>query len=257
MNQLDNFEEYENPILYDQENDPFQDDVKLLQKWALKVNGPIIDLACGTGRATIPLAEAGHTLIGVDIHKGMLTQAKRKTEQTNLNIEWMEQDCTNLQLGVKSPLIYIVGNSFQHFLTNEEQDQLLGSVHNHLEQEGIFIFGTRFPSPDELLQPATEEYWRSYKDETGKMVDVYTISNYDTIQQVQHYMTIRRQKDENGKMIDEKKTNIKLRYVYPQEMDRLLKGNGFEILAVYKDWHETPLTEDSHQMIYVCRKVEA
>ncbi|MEH7236717.1 class I SAM-dependent DNA methyltransferase [Bacillus sp. JJ1562] len=257
MNRLDNFEEYEDPVLYDHENDPYQDDVKFLQKWAAKVNGPIIDLACGTGRATIPLAQSAHPLIGVDIHKGMLSQAKKKTENTNLNIEWIEQDCTKLQLGVKSQLIYIVGNSFQHFLTNEEQDQLLTSVHNHLGNEGVFIFGTRFPSPDELLQPSTEEYWRSYKDEAGKVVDVYTISNYDTIKQIQHYITIRKQIDENGQTIDEKKTNIKLRYVFPQEMDRLLKGNGFEILAVYKDWKETPLTEGSHQMIYVCRKVVA
>lgn len=254
MNKLDNFEEYENPVLYDQENAPFQDDVKFLVKWAAKVEGPIIDLACGTGRATVPLAEAGHTVIGVDIHNGMLTQAKRKTENRNLNIEWIEQDCTKLQLGVKSPLIFIVGNSFQHFLTNEEQDQLLSSVQNHLDNDGIFVFDTRFPSPDELLQPPTEEYWRSYEDEAGKKVDVYTISSYDTIQQVQHYITIRKQKDDNDQVIDEKKTNIKLRYVYPQEMDRLLKGNGFETLAVYKDWNETPLTQDSHQMIYVCRR---
>ncbi|MDR4889706.1 hypothetical protein RGU12_19615 [Fredinandcohnia sp. QZ13] len=57
MNQFDNFEEYEEPDLYDQENDSFQEDVNFLQKWATKVSGPIIDLACGTGRATIPLAE--------------------------------------------------------------------------------------------------------------------------------------------------------------------------------------------------------
>ncbi|MEH7381033.1 class I SAM-dependent methyltransferase [Bacillus sp. JJ1533] len=252
--QINNFEEYEDPILYDQENDPYQDDVTFLQKGAAKVSGPIIDLACGTGRATIPLAKAGHTLIGVDIHHGMLTQAKMKTENTSLNIEWIEQNCTKLQIDIKSPFIYIVGNSFQHFLTNEAQDQLLHSIYNHLEQEGIFIFGTRFPSPDELLQQSTEEYWRSYMDENGKRVDVYTISNYDTIQQVQHYITIRRQRDDSGNTIEEKKTNIKLRYVFPQEMDRLLKGNGFEILAVYKDWNETPLTEDSHQMIYVCKR---
>ncbi|WP_010676658.1 class I SAM-dependent DNA methyltransferase [Bacillus timonensis] len=255
MNQFNNFEEYKDPDLYDQENEPFQDDVKFLMKWATKVNGPIIDLACGTGRATIPLAQAGHTLFGVDIHNGMLTQAKKKTKNTNLEIEWIEQDCTKLQLGEKSPLIFIVGNSFQHFLTNEEQDQLLASVYSHLEKEGIFIFGTRFPSADELLQPATEEYWRSYKDDTGNMINVYTISSYDTIQQVQHYTTIRRKMDDTGKTIDEMKTNIKLRYVFPQEMNRLLKENGFEILAVYKDWNESPLTQDSYQMIYVCRKV--
>lgn len=252
MRHPNNFEEYEDPVQYDVENAPFLEDVTFLQKWAKNVKGPIIDLACGTGRATIPLAQTGHTLIGVDVHKGMLMQAKKKTTP-GLNIEWIEQDCTKLQLCVKSSLIYMVGNSFQHFLTNDDQDQLLNSVHNHLENSGIFIFDTRFPGSDELLQPPTEEYWRSYRDETGKKVDVFTKSSYDAIGQIQHYITTRRTVDAHGKTIDEKKTNIQLRYVYPQEMERLLKGNGFEILAVYKDWNETPLTQDSQQMIYVCR----
>ncbi|WP_326135325.1 class I SAM-dependent methyltransferase [Cytobacillus horneckiae] len=46
-----------------------------------------MDLACGTGRATIPLAIVGHTIIGVDIHKGMLDLAKQKAEVLNLAID--------------------------------------------------------------------------------------------------------------------------------------------------------------------------
>jgi ubiquinone/menaquinone biosynthesis C-methylase UbiE len=181
-------------------------------------------LACGTGRATIPLGSKGHPLIGVDIHKGMLNRAKKKSNALDLPIEWIEQDCTNLNLNVKSPLIYMVGNSFQHFLTNEKQNQLLTSVNEHLESEGIFIFGTRFPSAEELLHPSIEEYWRTY-------------TNRD------------------GKVIDEKRTKISLRYVFPKEMERILFENGFEILSVFKDWNETPLTNDSYQMIYVCNKM--
>ncbi|WP_396021035.1 class I SAM-dependent methyltransferase [Cytobacillus firmus] len=45
----------------------------------LKTGGPIIDLACGTGRATIPLARKGHHLIGVDTHSGMLDLAREKS----------------------------------------------------------------------------------------------------------------------------------------------------------------------------------
>lgn len=250
----DNFEEYNDPILYDKENDHYIDDLPFLTKWASKVNGTIIDLACGTGRATIPLASRGFKLIGVDIHKGMLEQAKKKSAKLNLQIDWIEQDCCNLNLNVKSPLIYMVGNSFQHFLTNEAQNQLLTSVNKHLESEGIFIFNTRFPSIEELLQPDREEYWKTYKDsEDENIIDVYTISNYDSLNQVQHYTIIRRRKNEYGKVVNEKSTHISLRYVFPKEMERLLFENGFEILNIFKDWKETPITNDSYQMIYVCK----
>lgn len=256
MNKFENLEEYDDPILYDKENDAYREDVTILLKWAAKAAaGVIIDLACGTGRATIPLALEGFHLIGVDVHNGMLMEAKKKALNLHLNIKWVKQDCTNLDLGIKSKFIYSVGNSFQHFLTNDAQDGFLISVNRHLEREGIFIFGTRFPSEEELLQQNEEEYWRSYIDkETNNKVDVYTVSSYDPLNQVQHNMTIRKYIDSTGEIVDEVRTNIRLRYVYPKEMERILMINGFEITQIYKYWNESPLTEDSHQMIYVCKK---
>lgn len=252
---LYNFEEYDDPILYDKENEPYITELPFLLNWASKAEGTIIDLACGTGRLTIPLAKSGHKLLGVDIHKGMLKEAQNKSSNLELQIEWAEQDCTKLQLPFKSNFIYSVGNSFQHFLTNDEQDELLASVNKHLEIGGVFIFGTRFPSIEELLQPNTEEYWRTYTDnERQKIVDVYTLSHYDSLKQVQHYTTIRRYKVSDGQVVDEKRTNIRLRYVFPREMERILLGNGFEIIDVYRDWNENPVTNDSYEMIYVCKK---
>jgi ubiquinone/menaquinone biosynthesis C-methylase UbiE len=249
MNTNTNVEEYEDPILYDFENDGYTEDVAFLLKRAEQVDGVIIDLACGTGRATIPLAAKGHNLIGVDIHAGMLEQAKKKS--SNLAIRWVEQDCTKLKLDSNSKLIYMVGNSFQHFLTNQEQDQLLTSIYNHLDADGIFIFNTRFPSKEELLQPAEEEFWKSYTDpSSGQHVDVFTISEYDSLKQVQHYTTIRRAR--NG---TESSTKISLRYVFPQEMQRLAEANGFRILNMFNDWKGAPITSESMEMICVFQKV--
>ncbi len=212
-------------------------------------------MACGTGRLTIPLAKNGYKLMGVDIHKGMLVEAEKKSTNLDLKIDWVEQDCTKLNLPIKSSLIYSVGNSFQHFLTNEAQDDFLSSVNKHLENDGVFIFYTRFPRVEELLQPSTEEYWRSYTDtETLNRVDVYTLCDYDSLNQVQHYTTIRKYKAHDDEVVEEKRTNISLRYVFPKEMERTLFLHGFKIINVYKDWNESPVTNDSNEMIYVCKK---
>ncbi|WP_277586609.1 class I SAM-dependent methyltransferase [Psychrobacillus antarcticus] len=250
-----NLEEYSDPISYDIENDAYTGELDLLTEWAINQGGPIIDLACGTGRMTIPLAQKGFHLIGVDLHAGMLERAKLKAHDQNIKIEWIEQDCTALQLKQKSPLIFMVGNSFQHFHTNEQQNLVLRSIHNHLEKDGTFIFGIRFPNAEELLQPSTEEYWKTYTDTVeDKKVDVFTISEYDPLEQIQLYTTIRKYMDENDKVLEERKTNISLRYTYPKEMERLLTENGLDILHVYKDWKGSPLSRDSDEMIYVCRK---
>lgn len=248
-----NTEEYENPVLYDKENEAWKSESTLLLRWAKRQQGTIIDLACGTGRMTIPLAQAGFNVIGVDYHQAMLKQAEDKATQLNLKLTWLEQDCTKLDLPFKARLIYSIGNSFQHFLTNDQQDGFLASAHTHLEQGGVLIFGARFPAADELLQPSEEEYWRSYED-NGLQVNLFTISNYDSIKQIQHYVTIRRYQNAKGEIVAETKTNIQLRYTYPQEMERLLEKHGFTVLHRYKDWTETPLDGDSAEMIFICQK---
>ncbi|MGE7602471.1 class I SAM-dependent DNA methyltransferase [Peribacillus sp. NPDC097675] len=251
-----NSEEYDDPILYDKENESYRQDLPYLLKWASKTEGPILDLACGTGRATIPLARKGYKLIGVDVHKGMLDEAKRKSANLNVHIDWIEQDARMLNLNVRSQLIFSVGNVFQHFLTNEDQDEFLSSVNKHLELDGVFIFDTRFPSADELLQPETEEYWRTIEDEdTPKKIDVYTKSTYDSLKQVQHYTTIRKYVDDEGTIVDEQRTNIRLRYVFPKEMERILSVHGLEIVHLFEDWNETPVTNESYGMVYVCKKI--
>lgn len=59
---------------------------------------------------------------------------------------------------------------------------------------------------------------------------------------------------DDDNVVEERKTNISLRYTYPKEMERLLSGNGLDILHVYEDWNRSPLSKDSDEMIYVCRK---
>ena len=76
---LNNAEEYDNPILYDQENALYMPETSFLLKWAAQKQGIILDLACGTGRMTIPLATHGYKLIGIDIHQGMLEEARKKS----------------------------------------------------------------------------------------------------------------------------------------------------------------------------------
>ena len=248
------FEEYYDPALYDKENQGMSEH-KFLAEIASNCEGPIIDIACGTGRITIPLGLAGHEMIGVDAHQGMLQAASGKSKKENLSIKWIHEDCTNMNLNLESNFLYSVGNSFQHFLTNEAQDGLLNSVSRHLKAGGLFVFDTRFPSLEELLQPPTEEFWTSYIDaDTGYEVELSTISHYDSLKQIQHYTTIRKYINQN-KLVKELKTRIKLRYVFPKEMERLLEKHQLKALHIYSDWNKNPINKDSHSMIYVCQKV--
>ncbi|CEH28740.1 methyltransferase [Aneurinibacillus migulanus] len=247
-------EEYDDPELYDIENTGIEE-LAFLRMWSDKLgikDKPIVDLACGTGRITIPFAEQGYNLIGIDIHEGMLNQAKSKTPET-MSIRWLHQDCLHMQVDVPVPLAYMVGHAFQHFLTNQHQNKFLQTLRNVLTKDGVFIFNTRFPSIEELLQPSEEVFWKSITDSQNRRCDIYTKMLFDMIKQVQSYVTIRRFY-ENEKMIEEKETKIDLRYTFPQELERVLLMNGFKVLHIYDGWREKMLSKDCYTMVVVCQK---
>ncbi|KPB03852.1 class I SAM-dependent DNA methyltransferase [Bacillus sp. CHD6a] len=246
----ENLEKYTDAIEYDRIHENYLVDLPLLLEWVPE-SGPIIELACGTGRLTIPMAEQGYEMIGVDIHGGMLERAKTKAMNKSVNIQWYLQDCTQLSLNQPTKLMYMSGNSFQHFLTNEVQDALFQSVHQHLEDRGIFIFDTRNPIMDELAK--VDEYEERFKHSNGMQVIEYHKETYHPLTQILHCETERRFfKDTNLDLIE--KDKILLRYVFPLEMRRLLNENGFNVLHEYGDWNKSSLTAKSPQMVYVCQK---
>jgi len=80
----------------------------------------------------------------------------------------------NFNLVTETPFAYMVGNSFQHFLTNELQNRLLQSVRSLLTDNGIFVFDTRFPTSDELLQAS---FWFVNHIFVSLFNRLYTIRN--------------------------------------------------------------------------------
>lgn len=247
----DNMEKYKDPELYDQQYEGYMKDYPLFAEWAGRQGGPVIDLACGTGRITLPLAEAGYEMIAVDLNEGMLVRARQKSDERGLPIQWHLQDCTQLNLHVKSPFIFMTGNSFQHFLTNESQSALLTSIHKHLETNGIFIFGTRFPHLKDLLGDENES---KRFDSRNRMVTERQKEVYDPMAQILHCTSEREIKDGEGSVLAYEKDSISLRYVFPKEMESLLSQNGFRIEAAYGTWDKKPLSGEHPEMIYVCRK---
>ncbi|MCG7343641.1 class I SAM-dependent methyltransferase [Sporosarcina sp. ACRSL] len=249
MKNEQNLEKYVDPEMYDHLYEGYQKDLSIILKWA-KPHQTILELACGTGRLTIPMAQRGFEIIGVDLHEGMLARARQKAEEQGVTIEFIQQDCTQLNIPVKSSVAFMTGNSFQHFLTNEAQDALMQSIRKHLEAGGIFIFDTRNPVLNELA--VVDEYEEKYLDKNGDQVIESHRDVYDHLTQILDSQT-QRQIYRDGVLIAEEQDGISLRYSFPQEMERLLAANGFEIVQVYGDWDENELQADSVSMVYVCR----
>jgi SAM-dependent methyltransferase len=223
---------------------------------AREVGGPVLDLACGTGFLTIPLAELGLEVTGVDLAPEMLEHARRKAG--SLPIRWVLADCRTLDLSQQFRLVTLTGNAFQEFRTRADLEGLLGSVRRHLAPEGLFAFETRFPRASELLTPeaiagnwSEETVWRQFENERGQTVTVSTLQRHDAIRQTVEYVVHRRWQEDGHERVHTERAVLRL--VYPQEMEALLHYNGFTIREAYGDWDRQPLSGTSPRMIYVCQ----
>ena len=268
-----NLEEFADPHTYDIEaND--DSGVAFYTALAQETSGPVLEIACGTGRVSIPIARLGFAVTGLDIVLGMIELARSKS--TDLPMRWVEGDARTFDLGEQFRLIFVTGNAFQAFLTRADQEALLERVRVHLNDEGLFAFETRNPRWANIETRDEEENWQSvknphrrglfanlethdeeadwqtYTDISGREVRVTKTQAYDHVAQILHWTTYRRWRE--GGQEQTKITRIALRYTFPQELAALLYYNGFTIIRQYGDWNLEPLTAASTSIILVCRK---
>jgi len=255
----DNLEEYADPVDYDRQ-DSSDTGVAFYAALAQETGGPVLEIACGTGRVAIPIARQGFAVTGLDVVSGMLERARSKA--AGLPVRWIEGDARVFGLDERFRLIFLTGNAFQAFLTNADQEALLGRVRAHLRDEGLFAFETRNPrwrtGEDrdglfvDLETRAEEETRPSFTDAEGREVRESRTRTYDHVAQVLHWTSYRRWHE--GEQERTKITHTALRYTFPQELAALLHYNGFTVARRYGDGDGEPLTAASPSIIVVCRK---
>ena len=218
---------------------------------AKKARGPVLELACGTGRLTIPLAKAGIAITGLDVAGPMLARAREKAAKENVKVKFLRADARQLRLKGRFKLIFIAFNSMQHLHDRVSLEKLFAGVKKHLAPGGRFMFDVFNPDPRYLVRD-TEELLPigSYKDpRTGKDILVNERYSYDRAAQASritwHYKAGRRAAGTR---------KLNMRCFYPAELDALLHYNGLKILKKYGDFDRRPFTGESRKQILVCGK---
>lgn len=100
----------------------------------------VLDLGCGTGNVTIPLAKRGYDMIGVDLSFEMLDIAKDKSREENLDILFLNQDMTEFELYGTVDVIVSALDSVNYIVEEDGIISMFKNVENYLNPGGIFIF---------------------------------------------------------------------------------------------------------------------
>lgn len=251
-------DEYGDPACYDLEYGAPGLDVPFYVALAEQAAGPVLDVATGTGRVALALAEAGHEVTAVDVSPAMVAFAAAKDE--NDTVVWLEQDARELKVRGRFGLAVIAGNALQQFLTNEDRAAVLKSVYRHLTPGGTLAFAVRFPHAAELARRVeAPEIWHSYTDAAGSQVVVSGTQRYDAATQVMTHETYRQYALDGTPAATPTATAV--RYSFPQELEAALAAARFEVESVSVDFTGTPLSAETapsaSTLVFVARKPES
>src|SRR5215469_9238619 len=116
---------------------------------AKRVGGPVLELACGTGRILLPIAREGIAIHGVDLSGAMLNvlrnNLKREPKDVRELVSVVEGDMRNFRSNRQYPLVIIPFRPLQHMYTVEDQLAALNTAAFHLEEDGVLAFDVFFP----------------------------------------------------------------------------------------------------------------
>jgi SAM-dependent methyltransferase len=228
----------------------FLDDLQFYNKWLPRIKDEkVLELGCGTGRLTIPLAKNGYNITGVDFTSSMLQKAKAKTTRAGLNIEFIEADMRTLSLSEKFDLIFIPFNSIHHLYKNEDLFNTFKVVKHHLKDGGLFLLDCFNPNIQYIVEGEKETInTAEYTTDDGREILIKQKMRYENRTQINriewHYFI-------NGKF--DSIQNIDMRMFFPQELNSYLEWNGFNILHKFGSFEEEAFSDNSEKQIFVCR----
>jgi SAM-dependent methyltransferase len=228
-----------------------QSEIAFYQRRIQEYGEPVLELGCGTGQLTLALAGAGVSITGLDLAEPMLAQAQRKALERKANVHWVQADCRDFAFDQRFGLAFFPANALLHLLDWRDLQACLTQVRAHLLPHGAFVFEIFNPGLTLLTRDANQRYLVGvYSDPDGRGTVTVTENNvYDTASQINHirwYYRIEGETEEAAVALD-------LRMYYPREIEALLHYNGFDLIARYGDYDETPFTTQSTRQLIVCR----
>ncbi len=243
---------------YDAENAEFTEDLALYGELAAETGGPVLDVGCGTGRVMLHLAQEGHRVVGVDRSEVMLARGRRKLDvmpDLKPRVTFVQGDALDADVPCCFKLIIVPYNSFMHF--SEQVDQLTALRHfaNLLDDDGLLVLdlpnaGDAYASRDDgsivLERMFTEP-------ESGHLVMQHSYSMIDRVAQHLHITWIYDEIADDG-TVHRTLAPLKLRYVFPGEMDLQLAASGLRRVQFYGDYGREPFLDGSPRMVVLAEK---
>jgi SAM-dependent methyltransferase len=241
---------YDQPNLYD-ELLPAGAHVPFYLDLARQKRGAVLEVACGTGQLTIPIASDGRLIVGLDRSGTMLNAARQRASAAQTPIPFVQGDMRDFALRRSFSLIFIARNSLLHLLSTADLLAALTAIRNHLAPDGIFAFDVFNPDLRLLARPAGQRFPVMDVDTTTfGALRVESTHDYDAATQVNRATWYISTPEAPDSWI----VPLHLRSIFPQELPLLLSAAGLELLDRFGDLGRTPFDSRSRLQVCLCQR---
>jgi SAM-dependent methyltransferase len=196
-------------------------------------NARVLDLGCGTGRLTLALAAAGHTVTGVDPATASLERARAKPGAER--VTWVEGTSEHIPNGPYD-VAFMTSHVAQFLVTDDELAATLEHIASNLTTKGRLVFDSRDPADRRWERWNPTDSRNAVTLPNGDVVTVWTevtaVHDDGRVEFTRHYAF------PDGTT---KHGEATLRFRTLAEIEHALNAAGFAIERVHGGWHREPV----------------
>jgi len=200
--------------------------------------GPVLELAIGSGRVAIPLAQRGIEVHGIDASEAMVGKLRAKPGGESIPVTI--GDFADVAVQGRFRLIYVVFNTLFALLAQEDQVRCFGNVAAHLAEGGTFVL--------EAFVPDVARFDR------GQRIDAVRVGTDHVYLDAARLDSIAQRIDSQHIVIEDGRVRllpVKLRFAWPSELDLMARLAGLRLRERWATWDRQPLTAGSGKHISV------
>lgn len=234
------------------------DDVELYLALTGRRSHSLLELGCGTGRIAIPLAEAGHDVVGVDNDARMLDRVRSRWESVEKpdggQLELVEADLTTVHLDRRFDFVILGLNTLPMLGGHDVQLAAVRVAARHLAPDGRAVIDVWLPTPADLAayDGSLELAWRRRDPDTGDEVAKLWSAEYDAATAVAEITTFFDSWPAGGGGVRRVSRRDELHLLTSRELLMLVERAGLRAQTMGGDYAMTPFGAGSERVVLVC-----
>lgn len=212
----------------------------------------IAELGCGTGSVTIPLAERGYRVYGIDLSEAMLSIAQSKSGGGLYNAAfepiWLQQDMTEWELAEPVDAVVSFCDCLNYVTEADQVADVFRQTYSGLKPGGLFLFDVHTPAtlaayadnqPYVYNEPDLSYIWECAFDEELICID--------------HELTFFAREADGKRYTRFDETHTQRAYPLEQ-LQAMLEEAGFRGVRIYGDFSWEQADEGTERAFFVAQK---